>query len=162
MPSRFLLNQVGDVAIPDPEGGFASRGEQEVYYELVRRIGREAFRYAVYFHDIPTTPGRDEKSAEFVIPALDMIILVNSEFTHPDPEQDRIAEQQLESLGYRVYWLWDYQILADMGGDVREALDRIPGLGFFGQTVTRVRRSVHGRKFGQPPRVIGFKAFEGF
>ncbi len=139
---------------------FASDGEEVVFWALVQLIGREAFLYAVYWRDIPYTPGPENRSAEFVIPALDLVILVNSAFTHPNPDDDRLAEQLIGMLGYRVAWLWYEDIMPELGGDVMAALRKIPGLIGFGNAVMR-KPSAAGRKrkFGQPPIEQAFVGF---
>lgn len=160
MGSQYLTSVYGaEVGVNDPNVAFGSKGEQALYYALAQRIGRESFVFGARFGDIPTTPGREERSAEFVIPALDAVILVNSEFTHPDPAADQVAKNLIESLGYRVYFLWDYEILPEQGGSPEGALDKIPGLGFYGQADSKKRADRTKRTYGQPPRIAVYRAF---
>ena len=161
VPVWFRNAWPADAFIP-PQGQLASRGEEVVYQELARRIGPGSFIVNYHPGDDPYTPGREDRSAEFLIPALDAVILVNSLFTHPSQAEDNITAQVFLDLGLHTYFVWDYQVLPEMGGDVRAALDQVPGLLFFGENRSQPSQAGIKRRFGQPGRNISFRAFAGF
>ena len=85
----ILVRELGpELSERDPARGFGSIGEEIVYWELVRRIGRSSFRYQFSYGDIPYTPAREERSVDFLIPSLDLALMINAAFTHPNPTAD--------------------------------------------------------------------------
>jgi hypothetical protein len=100
----------------------ASEGEVVVYWELVRRLGVDGFRVAAGFGDIPFTPEQEARSVEFLIESAQLVILVNSPFTHPDIRDDVYFEHLLGLLGLRAVFLW-YDEIIPPGGNVARALD---------------------------------------
>lgn len=152
----WLLAAYGPEAYGDHPQAM-SRGEQVVYAELDRRIGRGSYVAHWRPGDIPFTPGREAREVDVLIPALELCIFVNSAFTHPDPLADQYVAFLMRMYGLHSEFVWDYEILPEMGGDVRERLNRIDGLRFFGQAVDRDNRpSGFTKKFRQPPRILPF------
>lgn len=156
MSMTVLLSMYGSPALRWP-GGLQSRAERVVYEALVRLIGEESIIVNYRPGDIAQTPVRDDVSAEFLVPALDLAILVNDEFTHPDPEHDAETEMQFGLLGMRVEWIWAREVLPELGGNAYERLALIDGLRFFGE-----RRGIPWpgwrlRRYGQPPRDVSFR-----
>ena len=158
MTLAYLTTQYSaQYAESPPPQGFPSRGEEVVFWELKRRA--IPFVYQWRPGDIEFTAAREERSADFAIPANRIILNPTSFFTHPSPELDALDRKLFEQLGYETYFLPDYQILPEMGGDVSEVLDRIPGLAFIGQGYSGRHRTTTKNTFGQPPRDKTFGRF---
>ena len=158
MIEPWLISYYGAQQVLDPPlAKLGSSEEVLVYFELARRIGTENFIVDYRPGDIQFTPEREERSAEFLIPSLDLLILVNSTFTHPSLEEDRQATQLFEMLGFRVEFVWDYEIVPP--ADIRARFDRIPGLLFFGENRSQPGQGFHLNIFAQPRRDITFSNF---
>lgn len=145
----WLVNFYGaEYAETPPAEGFQSRGEELIWYELKRR--RIPFIYQWFPGDIPFTYAREERSADFYFPNLKLALNPTSPFTHPDPTEDALTRQLFLLLGVETIFIPERDILPELGGDVRDALDRVPGLVGFGQH-SRRERSTQPTK-AQPPR----------
>ena len=138
---------------------FASIEEEIVAVELTRRAIPYVAQWRPYGGDIPYTAAREERSGDFYLPALQIVLNPTSAFTHPDPAADALNRQLFLMLGVETYFIPDYEIVPEMGGDVRAALDKIPGLAFYGEGRPRRSGYFHLRRFGQSPRDRTFKAF---
>ena len=159
----YLVRQYGARGnVAPPAGGFFSEGEETVWHALVERIGRENFLYHVPFGDLPFTPGREEREVDFVVPVLSVLLFINSAFTHPDPNADALTAGLFRALGYHSEFLWDYEILPRMNGDVHERLDRVPGLAFFGQRALKRSVGERHRVYAQPARDTTFRKMRAF
>ncbi len=143
-----------------PPRPFASKGEEAVYWELKKRQVPFVYQWIPGERgDLPFTPGRDEISFDFTIVPLRMVLEVNDPFTHADPLVEAEKAHMVELIGFQRYAVWTADIVAEEGGNVREALDRIPGLGFIGQASYRAPAGYRKlRRYGQPPRNVSFRA----
>ena len=131
---------------------FASIEEEIIGVELTRRAIPYVAQWRPYGGDIPFTPNREQRSGDFYLPALQIVLNPTSAFTHPDPAEDALNRQLFLMLGVETYFIPDYEIVPAMGGDVRVALDKIPGLAFYGENRPRKSGYRHFKRFAQLPR----------
>ncbi len=154
-------------AVPPPalgiaiggSGPWASRPEELIYKELYRRMGPPGRDWVYQFapRDIAYTPELEDRSLDFYLPPMDLGINPISAFTHPDRGADAYNRFLFSLLGIRVFELWDYEILPEMGGSPVQAIDSVPGMTFFGEAVSKLD-SAQGRRrrYGQPPRITPY------
>ena len=118
-----------------PAIGFASRSEEVVFWELKRR--GVPFTYQWFpggDGDIVFTPDRENRSADFAIHVLKLIINPTSAFTHPSKEADQYNRWLFFLLGYEQVFIDEGELLEELGGNVSNALDYYcPQLRFVGQ-----------------------------
>jgi hypothetical protein len=139
-----------------------SRGEEVVYAELDRRGIDFVAHWRPFNGDIPFTPGRESREVDAMIPALELCIFVNSAFTHPSAEADALTFHLMGMLGMRSVAVWDYEIVPELGGNVRKRLAEV--IPYFGVAVRRKDdASLKKKRFTQPPRILPFgNAGSGF
>lgn len=153
----YLISELGaEVALEPPASGFASKEEEVVWYALKQRLVPFIYQWWPFGSgDIPTTPGREAKSADFAIPARHLIINPTSAFTHSDPLRDQEIREQFLDIGYETHFLPSEQIMPP--ANVHQALDRI--IGFFGQS-PKLPTAYHQKiTFGQPSIDKSFQYF---
>ena len=103
----------------------ATLPEMMVYTELVRR--NVPFAYAKYLGDIPFTEEGEKYRPDFTLDDYRIIIRVQGVYWHTRPgdaENDARQAMLLTMLGWKVYDLWEMDILKN----VRAAVDAIPEL----------------------------------
>lgn len=90
--------------------------EKVLFAELVSR--RVNFYYATYFGDIPFTSDVHERyRPDFLLPDYNVIIEITGAYWHTRPgmfEHDALKHALFTAAGYKVYFLIDREIVADV------------------------------------------------
>jgi hypothetical protein len=130
-----------------------------VYSELVRR--RIPFAYVKYFGDIPFTEEVETYRPDFTLEEYRIIIRVQGAYWHTRPgdaESDAKSAALFTMLGWKVYDLWEFDIIKDIRGLIDRTIPELANPTILGgpePTLGRANRQLAAlqSRLKAPPKV---------